>query len=157
MKTVAQARKNYASTKSRMLHRHDALGAAARRGLKTAGEPTKNVQHWFKIQHSPLHNLGVFAAKHYQAMDPIVMGTGVIKLLKETDPAYSFAMMGAGPSYKHLGFECIDNHLTNTIQLFNSGLHNANAEVFWHSAVPVVYATKSIHPDTEILLSYGLT
>lgn len=154
MKTVAQARNNYASTKSRMLQRRDALGEAARRGAHTTGDPQKNIPGWFRARGSPLHGFGVFADRAYEQMHPIVMGVGVIVQHARSDPAYSFTMAGAGQEYSQLAFECLDDERTNTIKLFNSsaGHGKGNAEVFWHGAVPVVYATKRINKNAEILL-----
>lgn len=83
------------------------------------------------------------------------MGIGKIVQLGDSTPSYSFEMAGAGPTYRHLAFDCMHG---NTIKLFNSGgnaTHN-NAEVFWHGSVPVVYATNTILRGTEILLSYSV-
>lgn len=153
-KTVEQARNNYASSKSRMLTRDDALGEAARRGQETAGTPHANVLGWFSIRPSPLHGLGVFAERRYRAGQPIVMGIGKIMKQGDSTPSYSFEMAGAGLTYRHLAFDCMHG---NTIKLFNSGgSSNANAEVFWHGSVPVVYATRTILKGVEILLGYGV-
>lgn len=151
---VRRARNSYASTKSRLLQRDDQLGSAARRGQQLAGNPRGRLARWFTVRSSPLSGSGVFALRAYRSMQPIVMGMGVIRPLSSSSPTHSFDMEGAGTAYSGLAFDCSSNNLTNTIKFFNSAGDNHNAEVFWHSSVPVVYATRSIACGEEILLSY---
>ena len=150
-----RARNNYSSTKSRLSRRTDALGDAARRGLQTAGDPVKPVKGWFTVASSPLHGFGVFAKRKYSDMQEIVMGVGRIVSLQNSSPTHSFDMAGAGSTYAGLAFDCSDDATTNTIKNFNSAPSGGgNAQVFWHGAVPVVYAITAIQTGDEILLNY---
>ena len=90
----------------------------------------------------------------YTVMEPIVMGIGVITDLASSSPTHSFDMSGAGGAYSGLAFDCSADSSTNTIKYFNSAGDQHNAEVFWHSTVPVVYAIHPIPRGSEILLSY---
>lgn len=149
-----RARNTFGSTKCRLLRRPDALGAAARRGQRTAGDPAARVPGWFRVGSSNRAGSGVFALRPYTVMEPIVMGIGVITHLASSSPTHSFDMRGAGVAYSGLALDCSADNSTNTIKYFNSAGDQHNAEVFWHSTVPVVYATQPIPRGQEILLSY---
>lgn len=132
---------------------------AVEQGERSHGNATASLPGYLSLRPSTLKHAGcgVFAQRPFRRDTPILLCTGTfVPVSKQTleEARYSFEV----PNHDRISFQCFDDGETNLVKYINSATkttHAPNAEIIWHGAVPVVYATKFIKHGDELLLDYN--